>query len=268
MSRRIRPYAALALGAFLAIPTAEGVRLVLAFSERATLQLLFDELRPVPIKRCEMERFGAEHDGGYLMCGNLLEDVGVAYSYGIGGRDSWGCAISRRYDVTVHQYDCFDTAQPSCPGGSFSFHPECIGETRGTIDGRDFDSLSSQIAANGDGGMHLMVKMDVEGAEWDALSSTPDTVLRNIDQLVIEFHNVGEERYLSVIKKLKRHFYIANLHFNNNSCADRIEPFPSRVFEVLFVNKRIAERDESGVMPPVPHALDTPNAPDRVDCQA
>ena len=85
MSRRIRPYAALALGAFLAIPTAEGVRLVLAFSERATLQLLFDELRPVPIKGCEMERFGAEHDGGYLMCGNLLEDVGVAYSYGIGG---------------------------------------------------------------------------------------------------------------------------------------------------------------------------------------
>ena len=78
MSRRIRPYAALALGACLAIPATEGVRLVLAFSERATLQLLFDELRPVPIKGCEMERFGAEHDGGYLMCANLLEDVGVA----------------------------------------------------------------------------------------------------------------------------------------------------------------------------------------------
>ena len=182
MSRRIRPYAALALGAFLAIPTTVGVRLVLAFSERATLQLLFDELRPVPIKGCEMERFGAEHDGGYLMCANLLEDVGVAYSYGIGGRDSWGCAISRRYDVTVHQYDCFDTAQPSCPGGSFSFHPECIDETRGTIDGRDFDSLSSQFATNGDSGMNLVVKMDVEGAEWDALLSTPDPVLGNIDQ--------------------------------------------------------------------------------------
>ena len=245
-----------------------GARSVVDNSEALSARRVFlDELRPVRIKHCGMERFGAERDGGYLLCANLLAEVAAAYSYGIEGRDSWGCAVSKRYGVTVHQYDCFDTTQPSCPGGSFSFHPECIGKTREVRDGRDFDSLSGQIHKNGDDGANILVKMDVEGAEWDSLSSTPDAVLRNIDQLAIEFHLGGEERYLGVVRKLKKHFYIANLHFNNFSCTNEIDPFPAWAFEVLFVNKRISELDESGVAPTLPHILDTPNSPDFPDCQ-
>ena len=240
--------------------------------DRASRQLLLDELRPVLIANCEMERFGAERDGGYLLCANLLRDVEAAYSYGIEGRDSWGCAVSRRYDVTVHQYDCFNTTEPSCPSGSFAFHPECVGDSQATIQGRAFDSLSNQIVKNGDQAKRIVVKMDVEGAEWDSLLSTPDQVLSNIDQLAIEFHTSDQARYLgvylSVVTKLKRQFYITNLHFNNYSCTEGIEPFPGWAFEVLLVNKSVAELDESGARPDVPHVLDVPNSPDRADCQS
>lgn len=33
---------------------------------------LFAMLQPVALTNCQLERFGERHDGGYLMCGNLL----------------------------------------------------------------------------------------------------------------------------------------------------------------------------------------------------
>ena len=66
-------------------------------------QMLFAEIQPVRLANCELERFGEKADGGYLLCGNLLGEAGSAYSYGISGYDGWGCDVSTRLDVRVHQ---------------------------------------------------------------------------------------------------------------------------------------------------------------------
>ena len=238
-----------------------------AYREGESRRQLFDELRPVPLAGCGMKRFGAPNDGGYLLCGDLLDEVEVAYSYGIAGRDSWGCDVSRQEDVTVHQYDCFDTRRPRCRGGSFVFHPECIGARKETIEGRPFDSLAGQIAANGDGGRKLLVKMDVEGAEWESLAAAPESVLKDVQQLTIEFHHVDEPEYLDVVRALKQHFHVAHIHFNNVSCKRGIEPFPAWAYEVLLVNKSIADVDEGAAPPTLPHPLDAPNSKRIRDCQ-
>ena len=68
------------------------------------------------LANCQFERFGEPNDGGYLLCGNLLATSESAYSYGIAGYDGWGCDVSRRLNVPLHQYDCFDTRRPACPG--------------------------------------------------------------------------------------------------------------------------------------------------------
>jgi len=57
------------------------------------------------------------------------------------------------------------------------FHQECVAARTFDEDGRVFDTLQRQIERNGDTGKRLLVKMDVEGAEWDALISAPDSVL-------------------------------------------------------------------------------------------
>ena len=36
----------------------------------------------------------------------------------------------------------------------------------------------------------LILKMDVEGAEWDTLSSIPNSVLGLFKQIVVEIHNL------------------------------------------------------------------------------
>jgi hypothetical protein len=40
--------------------------------------------------------------------------------------DKWGCDISTKHRVPVHQYDCFITDWPACPDGKTVFHTECV----------------------------------------------------------------------------------------------------------------------------------------------
>jgi hypothetical protein len=227
---------------------------------------LFSELQPIALKNCTLQRFGSRGDGGYLMCANLLGSIQSAYSYGIAGDDNWGCEISRRFSVPVHQYDCFNPTRPACPGGRPEFHDECIGVRAETVESRPFDTLANQIARNGDAGKTLVVKMDVEGAELESLLDTDDRVLDTIVQFPIELHS-ADERYLRLVRRLKRLFHVVHLHYNNSRCSTQWKPFPTPVYEVLFVNKRIGVPDPGQPAPVLPNALDAPNDTFRQDCQ-
>ena len=235
--------------------------------KREIREMFFAAVRPVRLANCTLQRFGSPHDGGYLMCGNLLGEVQASYSYGIHGDDNWGCDISKKSGVTTHQYDCFDLTRPACPGGSFAFHEECVGDAPARIEGRAFDTVANQVRRNSDVGKRLVVKMDVENAELGALSATPDELLSQIDQLVVEFHRIDWLQSVRLMEKLKRTFVIAYVHANNYACPWGILPFTSGANEILFVNKQLAIVDGTGSATPAVSPLATPNFPDRPDCQ-
>jgi hypothetical protein len=144
---------------------------------RELREALLHELQPVTLANCTLERIGSANDGGYLMCGNLLGGGKAAYSYGIGPADDWGCDVSQRIGVVVHQYDCFNPPEGACSNGRSQFHNECVGPRGEVTDGRVFDTLTNQIARNGDADKILIVKIDIEGAELDSLMTTSDGVL-------------------------------------------------------------------------------------------
>lgn len=251
----------------IAVSTVACSRAANADRQRAVRQALHDELRVVALKNCTLKRYGSEHDGGYLLCENLLPGTQSAYSYGIGGEDNWGCAVSRRLGITVHQYDCFTPTRPLCEGGRFAFHEQCVGAAREAAGPRTFDTIAAQIAANGDAGKRLLMKIDVEGAEWDALAATPNEVLDGIDQMAMELHGVHESRFVELVRRLKTKFHLVNLHFNNWSCTADTHPLPAPVFQVLWVNKRVGILDPTA-SPPL--GTSPPNAPDNAngrDCQ-
>jgi hypothetical protein len=227
---------------------------------------LLAELQPVALRNCTLERIGSLYDGGYLMCGNLLGNVQSAYSYGIGTDDNWGCQLSTRLRVPVHEYDCFSPNRFPCPGGQPVFHNECIGGNSETIESRLFDTLENQIAKNGDAGKTLVVKIDVEGAELRSLMATPPSVLDRIDQLAMEIHGT-DERFLTLVRRLKRQFHLIHLHFNNQACGQRWYPLPAWAYQVTFVNKRIGEVDPTRPKVVLPRPLDSPDLPVARDCQ-
>jgi hypothetical protein len=228
---------------------------------------LLEELQPVTLKNCTLKRYGGAHDGGYLMCENLAGGVESVYSYGIATEDKWGCDVSRQFVVPIHQYDCFTPHRPICEGGHFVFHDECVGPRAETINAQPFDTLPSQIARNGDAGKRLLVKIDIEGAEWDSLIATPDAVLDTIDQMPMELHGTDEAKFVELLRRLKRQFHLVNLHFNNYTCTAAATPLPAWAFQVLWVNKRVGVLDPDGPSPAPPSPLSAPDNPQGPDCQ-
>jgi hypothetical protein len=226
----------------------------------------YEALRPVALKNCQLERFGEVHDGGYLVCANLLGDVKAGYSYGISGYDKWGCDVATRLNVVTHQYDCFNTTVPTCERGRTMFHPECVAGAARTEGGRPFDSIASQLEKNGDAGRRITLKIDVEGAEWESFEALPDDVLQRIDQLVVEFHIAEHEPSVAVLRRLRKFFHVAHYHANTASCVSHLPPFTSWAFEVLFVNRRLDQEDATRT-PQIPHPLDATNGPKDKPCR-
>ena len=225
------------------------------------------ELQPIALKNCTLKRFGSADDGGYLMCENLIEPLDAAYSYGVGRNDDWGCEVSRRYHVPVHQYDCFDPARPTCNSGTFVFNKECVGDRSGYKESRFFDTLENQIRKNGDAGRRLTIKMDIEGAEWDSLLAVPDELLASIPQIAMEMHGFDNPKIVEVLQKLKRHFYLVNLHFNNWSCTPKAAPLLAWAYQTHWVNKRIGVPDSAVPIPAPMSPLNAPDSPTWPDCQ-
>jgi hypothetical protein len=258
---------ALVLIAFAAATAVLVGALVHDVAERELREAILAELQPVALKNCTFKRFGSANDGGYLMCENLIEPLDAAYSYGVGRNDDWGCDVSRRYHVPVRQYDCFDPARPTCSGGAFVFHNECVGDRTGYRKSHFFDTLENQIRRNGDIDRHLIIKMDIEGAEWDSLFAAPDELLASIPQLAMEMHGYDDPKIVEVLRKLKRNFYLVNLHFNNWSCTRKAAPLPAWAYQVLWVNKRIGIVDPAAPVPAPMSPLNAPDSPTWPDCQ-
>jgi len=234
---------------------------------RRLREAILAELQPVALKNCTLKRFGSANDGGYLMCQNLIEPLDAGYSYGVGSNDDWGCELSRRYHVPVYEYDCFDPARPTCNGGTLVFHNECVGDRTGSSGSHLFDTLENQIAKNGNTGHRLIIKMDIEGAEWDSLRATSDELLASIPQIAMEMHGFDDPKIVEVLQKLKRNFYLVNLHFNNWSCTSKAAPLPAWAYQVLWVNKHIGVLDPAMAVPAPMSPLNAPDSPTWPDCQ-
>ena len=234
---------------------------------RRLREVILSELQPVVLKNCTLKRFGSANDGGYLMCENLIEPLDAAYSYGVGSNDDWGCELSRRYHVPVHQYDCFDPARPTCDGGTFVFHNECVGNRSGYTGSHFFDTLENQIRKNGDTGRRLIIKMDIEGGEWDSLLAAPEDLLASIPQITMEMHGFDNPKIVEVLRKLKQNFYLVNLHFNNWSCTPKAAPLPAWAYQTHWVNKRIGVPNTAAPFPAPVSSLNAPDSPTSPDCQ-
>merc|ERR1719375_1883967 len=170
------------------------------------------------------DRFGENNDGGYVMCSDGLEKGLVgAYSYGINGFDGWGMAVASRYHIPLNEYDCTNANMPAkCSGCTVNFHYECILNNKAAPK-YQFKTLTQQFKESGNANAKdrsLLLKIDVEAAEWKVFAEEPVENMNKFREIVVEYHWINKQYnhglYLQAVKKIEQAgFAVAHLHGNN-----------------------------------------------------
>lgn len=211
-------------------------------------------------------RFGAPRDGGYVML-DVTADVGLAFSLGIGPDVSWDVDVAER-GVLVHQYDHTVDGPPVAHPG-FRFHKARIAATPDTGAVTLGEALAAGRAERPTG--DAILKIDIEGSEWDVFDAASADVLDGFTQIVCEFHGFEQAanalwyaRAMRVTDKLNARFGVVHIHGNN--FAPLLDWGAYRMPAVLEVS--YAHRARFAFAPTLdwfPTALDFPNFPDRAD---
>ena len=176
---------------------------------------LYNLLKIAKVDGFELTRIGAKHDGGYIMLDDFHEG-GIAYSFGISSDVSWDEDISSRgYDVFM-----YDHTINGLPEENSRFHWSKLGIADGITQDERLKTLEELISQNHHENKHGMIlKMDVEGAEWGFLSAVSSETLAKFDQMTFEFHKItnpeNPDLLLKALRNINRTHQLIHIHPNN-----------------------------------------------------
>lgn len=226
-------------------------------------------LRPFEAVGSRKIRLGRDYDGGYVMLDDF-DGICAAYSLGIKDDASWDSEIAER-GIEVFQYDHTIDAPPATHP---LFHWKRTGICGVGEETEPYDSLPNIMQANAHhNGNDLILKMDIEGAEWSVFGSMPAPLLATFRQIVCEFHgfqHVTDEafylRALGAARNLSRHHRVVHVHANNNTAFAIVGGVPvPACLELTFARIEDHPLEPSREMFPTP--LDMPCFPGRADYQ-
>ena len=214
------------------------------------------------------ERVGANNDGGYVMVKGLTykNSEKIAYSFGIGDEPGWDLEMAKRgyqvymYDHTIDP-NTLKLNNPNC-------HFQPIGVC-GDIKTSNCKTICELLKENGhENQRNMILKMDIEGCEWEVLRNIPESILNQFSQIVLEMHEMADLKIASaveyVLEKISHTHEPVHIHANNCSCivsiADVAVPLS---LEVTYLRKGDAVFKESKRF--FPTELDQPCSKERVD---
>ena len=166
---------------------------------------------------CGKVRIGGSHDGGYVMA-NKFDRNTIGYSIGVGPQVQWDFDMAGQ-GMVIHQYDHTVEGLPQVHA-NFRFTRLGIGPD---LSNPELITLQEMLNRNGHSeGSNMLLKIDIEGAEWDVFDALDYDILARFDQIVIEFHGFEflrnedfRERAKRVFSKLNYHHSPVHAHANN-----------------------------------------------------
>jgi hypothetical protein len=167
---------------------------------------LFVHLQPMKANEAGKVRIGAPIDGGYVMIDDF-KGVAQAYSLGIGREASWDMDMAKR-GIRVEQFDPTVTHAPE-RHALLHFQQRAV-------------ERISELCGND--GQRRILKIDIEGYEWEMFDAASEAELQQFDQIVGEFHRFDRfqdknyfDRLERVFAKLNRTHQLIHIHGNNYS---------------------------------------------------
>ena len=220
---------------------------------------VLSKLTPQGIQSWRKCRVGRRGDGGYIMIDDLY-DIDVCVSLGIGSDVSWDYDMAER-GARILQYDHTVDAPP-VPHANFAFSKIEIGEAEAS-DGTA-TTLAAIMRKHIGAGDNVVLKIDIEGFEWNVFDGISIHELSRFRQIVVEFHALTlledqsfRARAQRVFGKLNSAFFCCHVHGNNFGPVATVHgiSFPD-VLEVTFANRGRYVPSESREM--FPTSLDDP----------
>ena len=202
-------------------------------------------------------RLGTNGDGGYLVP-NIKVDC--LFSAGVERNIDFEFDLTKKYNCPIFM---LDKSVSQLPLEHKNFHFEEI--WLGSKDSEETVSINTWIDTRYDGRKaKLALKIDIEGAEYEVLSTLDIEKQKNLVWIVCEFHSfenilmVGEGKILEVFHKLMKTHKVVHIHPNNLR-----RPFSKYGFkvpsdlEVTFLRNDLCFKNGEKV--DLPHILDVKN---------
>lgn len=230
-------------------------------------QYTLSMLRPMDVIGHGFVRKGRIFDGGYVMLDYGLEHANV-YSFGIGNDVSWDLDMAA-LGCNVFQYDHTIANLPTHHPNFHYFH-------HGIAQQHEFNGLMRTLPdlIEQNGHLHrndLILKMDIEGTEWDVLRTLPARTLEQFSQIVVELHELVTvkkpdqfPRVCTGLHALNRGHQAVHVHANNWGELVNIGSVTlPDVLEVTYVRR--ADHHFAPCLRNFPTPLDKPCNPDMPD---
>ncbi len=236
-----------------------------------TLQQIVKELACHDVDISKV-RCGRNSDGGYVVAEEIFRNSDLMMSYGIADDISFELDVIKKYDIKIHAFDGGVATENFEKNPLLSIHQECVGsdnflysdqQTCGKIS--SYETQIKRLAAQD---KKIFLKMDIEGAEYDALEAVPENLMQKIQGIVIELHKIEDKKFHKKILKLAKilNKFFVLYHVSGNNYAGIIRLFPDKkipkVLELSYVNKNLVKSSRVSKQC-YPSPLDFPNNPER-----
>ena len=198
------------------------------------LQKLKQVLKTYHVSGCELERWGGNRDGGYILYPQVAERSDVLYTYGIGHSTTFENEYCEKTGNAAIAFDHTVRRLPH-PHENLVFVKEGVaGETRPKMD--TYENHHKKY-----GGTSPLLKIDIEGWEYEVLTAIPDELLTSSTGILLEVHNLSTrlDEFITMMERINRDFALVHLHPNNWGITFDVEgyQFPD-VLELSFVNRK------------------------------
>lgn len=228
-------------------------------TDNRDIQALLNLLRPMKSDK-DLVRLGPKGEGGYLIPDGL-EGISACFSPGVGQYSGFELDCAKR-GMQVFMTD-YSVQGPAVHHENFHFNKKFLGAVQNentiTLDGWVGSSIP-------DSHPDLILQMDIEGAEYEVLLSTPENLMKRFSIIAIEFHSLkllwSRPFFLlasQAFRKLMQTHVCVHNHPNNINPAKTIGniTIPS-VTEMTFLRKDHATKLSPATV--FPHPLDCDNS--------
>jgi FkbM family methyltransferase len=171
--------------------------------------------------RHNLIRLGGKRDGSYLLPNDLL-GIESCFSPGTSNRKKFEDDLALNYGIKSHMCDGrveeSDLSTPLIEGMQF-FSKKWLSAKESD----DSITLKKWVQLNSTTNSDHILQMDIEGAEYQNILATDDSILCKFRILIVEFHGLANLRlnsflygiFMPTLDKLLRNHSIVHTHANN-----------------------------------------------------